>query len=497
MRRTLAGFPMAGLLLSGALAASFMPASAQATPAAAHAATTHTAAHATAVSTAAKATSGKHQGSADAPYLGWSSWSLQAARDTTLNPDGDYSWLTEDNVLKQVDVMASKLKKHGYTYINVDAGWWREWDWTPEYDSHGRYAVDKDRFPHGIAWLARYVHRKGLKLGLYVPAGMEKGAYDNGDFPIAGSRTGCTTHDAVYDDLRTTNGWDSSYALDFDKPCAQQWVDSIADEMAGWGVDFLKIDGVGYGSGRSADSETVAGQYDNRAELAGWNKAFKKTGRDVKIQLSWALDHDYVSDWQKLADSWRIDWDVECYCSTLTRWNSVKGRFTDVLDWIDDAGHGKGWNNLDSLDVGNGDMDGLSDDERQTTTTLWAIEAAPLYSGDDLTQLDAEGLKLLTNDEVLAVDQAGVPAAPVDTSTDQQVWTAKVGDHYVVALFNLSDDAATVSTDFSDDLGVKGSARIRDLWQHQNLGRATSYSATVPAHGSVLLTVTPSRGAGR
>ena len=96
--------------------------------------------------------------------------------------------------------------------------------------------------------------------------------------------------------------------------------------------------------------------------------------------------------------------------------NSVKGRWNDVVQWIDDAGPGY-WNNLDALNVGVGAMDGITDAERQSYATLWAIESAPLYSGDDLTKLDAYGLSLLTNDEVIAVNQAGNPAKPVDQNS--------------------------------------------------------------------------------
>jgi hypothetical protein len=109
--------------------------------------------------------------------------------------------------------------------------------------------------------------------------------------------------------------------------------------------------------------------------------------------------------------------------------------------------------------------------------------------GDDLTQLDEFALSLLTNDEVIAIDQAGIPAKPLDTSTDQQVWVSHQGGGYVVALFNKSDAAATVSTDFADDLGIHGMANVRDVWAQQDLDPATSFSAEVPAHGTRLLYV--------
>jgi hypothetical protein len=442
------------------------------------------------------AAAGGGSGSADAligrtPYLGWSSWSLQAMRDTSVNPQGDYSWLTEANVLAQAQAMASKLKSAGYTDINIDAGWWRKWDWTPEYDSNGRYAVDTDRFPSGLKATIDKIHALGLKVGIYVPVGLEKGAYDNGDFTVAGSRT-CSTHDVVYDDLRTTNGWDSSYKLDFSKPCAQAWIDSETAQFASWGVDFLKIDGVGPGSGRNGTN------YDDRDEIAAWNKGFTKVHHPVKIQLSWAQNVGYAADWSQLADSRRIEGDVECYCSTLTKWSAISSRFTDVLGWIPSAGKGKGWNNLDSLDVGVGSMDGLTDDERQTAATLWVIEAAPLYSGDDLTKLDDLGIELLTNREAIAIDQAGNPATPVSAGGfgpgggGQVWWVRNSNGSYTVALFNLGSSTANVTAAWSN-LGISKSVNLRDVWAQSDLGTSTgSYTASLPSHGSQLLTVWPS-----
>jgi hypothetical protein len=212
------------------------------------------------------------------------------------------------------------------------------------------------------------------------------------------------------------------------------------------------------------------------------------------------MNHDYLADWQAYSDSWRIDFDIECYCPTLTQWSGrgpfgggVKGRFADVAKWVDAAGPTKGWNNLDSLLVGNGTMDGLTNDERQTMMTLWAISAAPLYSGDDLTQLDDFGLKLLTNDEVIAIDQAGRPARPLSTATNQQVWFAKnPNGSYTVALFNLDDTAATVSVNWTD-LGFTGQARLRDNWAKKSLPAAQNgYGLTLQPHASTLITVTPS-----
>lgn len=420
------------------------------------------------------------------PYMGWSSWSMQSSKYPGLNPDGDYSYLTEANVLKQTDALAAKLKKYGYEYINIDAGWWRDNAWTPEFDEYGRQKADPVRFPSGMKSVADHIHSKGLKAGIYLPVGLEKEGYGGGKVPIWNAE-GCTTADIVYDDLRTTNGWDSAYKIDFSNPCAQKYIDSQAQLFADWGYDFLKLDGVGPGSFKSGDN------YDNVADVAAWQKAISATGRPIHLELSWSLDIGHAEDWKKHSNGWRVDTDVECYCNTLVSWeNSVDDRWDDTPAWTRHAGPG-GWNDLDSLDVGNGEMDGLTKAERQSYATLWAVAKSPLYTGDDLTRLDSYGLSLLTNREVLAVNQGDTPPAkPVTPSDPQQVWAAKNQDGtYTVALFNLADKPASVTADWST-LGFTGTATVRDLWNHENLGsHKNKITEALPAHGSRLFTVTP------
>ncbi|WP_409474238.1 alpha-galactosidase D [Streptomyces sp. HC307] len=420
------------------------------------------------------------------PYMGWSSWSMQSSKYPGLNPDGDYSYLTEANVLKQADALAKKLKPYGYEYVNIDAGWWRDQAWKPEFDEYGRQKADPDRFPRGMKAVADDIHAKGLKAGIYLPVGLEKEAYDDGKTPIWNAE-GCTTADIVYDDLRTTNGWDSAYKIDFSDPCAQKYIDSQAQLFADWGYDFLKLDGVGPGSFKSGD------QYNNVADVAAWQKAIAATGRPIHLELSWSLDIGHAEDWKKYSNGWRIDTDVECYCNTLVTWeNSVDDRWDDTPAWTRHAGPG-GWNDLDTLNVGNGEMDGLTKAERQSYATLWAIAKSPLYTGDDLTKLDSYGLSLLTNREVIAINQGDTPPAkPVTPSDPQQVWAAKnPNGTYTVALFNLADSPASVSANWAT-LGFTGKASVRDLWNKENLGTYTNkITQALPAHGSRLFTVTP------
>ncbi|WP_205650208.1 alpha-galactosidase D [Actinoplanes solisilvae] len=426
-------------------------------------------------------------GLADKPLMGWSSWSLQTLNRPEVNPDGLGSWLTEANLLKQVDALSSKLKPAGYEYINIDAGWSRglkSWD-SITYDGNARELADPVRFPHGMKYVADYIHGKGLKAGIYLAVGLNLSAYGSGTTPIADA-PGCTTGDIVYSDLRTTNGWDSSYKIDFSKPCASKYIDSQAALIASWGFDFLKLDGVGPGSFKSGTN------YDNREDVKAWRAALDKTGRPIRFLVSWSLDRDYAADWKANSNGWRIDTDVECYCTTLVTWNnSVKVRWDDAAAWQPWAGPG-GWNDLDALDVGNGEMDGLTDAERKAYMTLWAVAAAPLYTGDDLTELDAYGLKLLTNREVIALDQQGIAGRPVTPSGTSQVWGLRNHDgSYTVALFNMGSFPATVDASWAS-FGFSGKADVRDLWAGKNLGvRDGGISATIPSHGAELFRVTP------
>jgi hypothetical protein len=420
---------------------------------------------------------------AQKPYMGWSTWSLES---TTASGYGT-KWLTEANVKAQADVVHQKLQQSGYQYINIDAGWWMDYNWNPTYDAYGRPAPYSGRFPDGIANVATYVHSEGLKLGIYYAVGLDIPAY-NANYPIYG--TSCHLQDIAVQPLTRTNGWQGSYAINYNNPCAQAYINSIADQFASWGVDFMKVDGVTPGSFINGASAS-----DNRSDVKAWSQALLQTGRPIQLVISWSLDQNFLDTWQQYSNGARIDTDVECYCNSLVTWNnSLKQRFTDVVPWISAARPGY-WNNLDSLDVGAGSMDGLSNDERQTYMTLWAIEAAPLYSGDDLTKLDSYGLSLLTNKDVIAIDQAGNPAKPVAQSSNQQVWYAKNADgSYTVALFNLDSNAAKVTANWSD-LGFVGNTHVRNVWTHEQLGQFDgSFSASLPAHGSMLLNVRPEPG---
>jgi alpha-galactosidase len=411
------------------------------------------------------------------PFMGWSSWSLEAVRSPNYNGE---DWLTAEHVREQSDAMHRLLQKYGYRYINLDSGW------KGGYDAFGRPLPDRKKFPDGIAAIARYVHQYGQKLGIYYTVGIWGDLYQANP-QILG--TPYHLRDILVQPPTPGNGWvNGTYKIDFSKPAAKAYIASIAQQFANWGVDLLKLDGVTPGSDHNDLS------IDNRAEVAAWAQALQQTGRPIWLELSWNLDAHYADFWQRYANGWRISDDIDRYGPTLTSWPQVRARFEAAARWYQNAGPTRGWNDFDSLDIGNGAMDGLTDAERQTMMTLWAIECSPLYTGDDLTQLDSYGLQLLTNAEVIAVDQAGHLAHPVRFGP-QQVWAIQNPDgSFIVALFNLDDHTPAAVTVTWWELGLTGPVKAHDLWSHRDLGIYNNrFTQTLAPHACCLVRLIPQK----
>ncbi|WP_263383070.1 alpha-galactosidase D [Granulicella arctica] len=421
-----------------------------------------------------KAAQGQVNGVGQKPYLGWSTFSQQTV---------DGSFLTQANVQAQSDALKSSgLQEHGFTYINVDSGW------QGTFDGNGRPT------PNASQWdmkaLVDHIHANGQKAGIYWIPGIEQPAVD-GNYPVLG--TALHTQDIVVTPLARGNAFGGTPPnpyhdkLDFTKPGAQEYINSVVALFASWGIDFIKLDAVTPGSYSNDLS------IDNRADVAAYSKAITLTGRPMWFTISWQLDKDYLSTWQQFANARRIDDDVECEgrCSTLTNWARIALREYDSVGWEHDAGAQVGWNDLDTLDVGDGDRDGLSDVEKQTATTIWAMANSPIYLGGDLTKLDSFAKAAFTNDELIAVDQSGHPGVQV-TGGAQPVWIADAGrGSYYVALYNLNGMPGAVTVRWSD-LGFGGAARVRDVWNRIDLGASTaSFTTTLLGHGSRLLKVTP------
>lgn len=400
-------------------------------------------------------------GQALIPFKGWSTWNFIAR-----NP-------TADKIYTQAQALVnSGLASAGYNYVLLDDFWYL--NPTTTVDANGYWAPDTSKFPGGLAALATKIHGLGLKFGAYVTPGVPVAAV-NQKIKIVGTNNTADQIAVVGKFEKNYNYHNVNYYIDYSKPGAQEFINGWAKEFASWGVDFMKIDGVG--------------TFDI-PDVQAWSQALRNSGRGIVYDLSNNLSISSATTWQTYANAWRTQGDVECYGSCpgqLVNWSKVSGRFGSAASWAGYAQPGA-WNDLDAMDVADGALDGLTNTERQTYMTLWAMAAAPMYMGDDLTRLDSYGKSLLTNQRVIAVDNSGEAATQL-TGGNSQVWWKKNDDGTTtVAFFNLASSSATISVAWSS-LGISGSKSLTNLWSGTSLGTHNGYSATVVSHGTLLFNI--------
>lgn len=416
---------------------------------------------------------------ASTPIMGWSSW----------------SFIRKDPTAAKIEAQAramqtSGLQRVGYEYVNIDDFWYECPNSDgPSVDRYGRWVTDASRFPphgqtNGIAVVAKFVHGLGMKFGIYVTPGIPKQAVLK-NTPILGTHyTAREIAEPSVSELNYNCG--GMVAIDYGKPGAQAYMNSWADQFASWGVDFIKLDGV-----TNADVGAVR----------AWSRAIRQSGRAMLLDVTRGDFTVTISPTlQRYSDQWVIAPDVECYqCEKngssypLTSWNDVKQRFTLAALWQPYSSPEGGFNDFDSIEVGNGSNDGLTPAERQTQLSLWALGASPLLLGTDLTHLDALDLTYLKNTAVIAVDQDGIAAKRVVFGDDQEVFakTEANGD-VVVGLFNLGDEPQNISVAASV-IGLpedKDGYVLRNLWSGKASRATGRIDGTVAPHGVVLYRIT-------
>ena len=362
-------------------------------------------------------------------------------------PMGWNSWnkfggsITDTLVRGIADAMVSTgMQAAGYQYINIDDMWQAS-----SRDSSGNIVPDGTKFPNGMKALADYVHGKGLKLGLYS---------DRGTKTCAG------------------------------KPGSYSYETKDAQTYASWGVDYLKYDNCSPATGSNMQTD-----YTNMST------ALKASGRPIVFSIcAW-----WFYTWETtIGQLWRATTDIkDTWTSFVANLDANGGwtpRYSDAnygspgIAQYASPGH---WNDPDMLEVGNG---GMTDTEYQSHFSLWAIMAAPLIAGNDIRSMSTTTKNVLTNADVIAVDQdpLGIQGKPISTSTTLEVWSKKLsGDQtYAVVLFNRTAASAAITVTWSSLGMTSTSATVRDLWSHTDLGpTATQYTATVPSHGVVMLKV--------
>jgi len=410
------------------------------------------------------------------PYLGWSSFSSQTQSSGFLN---------QTNIEAQSDALnSSVLEEHGFTYINIDDGWQKG------YDSSGRPTPNASLFPD-ISGLITHIHQNGQKAGIYWRPGIAQEVVQSN--PLISGSTGY-----VKDILAVPNAPGNAYAasdsttslsnlkIDFSTSAAQLYVASIVNLFASWGVDYIRLDGVAPGSGVL----TV----DNQQEVQAWAAAISKAGRPMWLTVSTGVELSDFSTWGSYTNARRIGAPIECSgsCGTLTDWALTSERWFDLIGWQTFTSFQTGWNDLGPLEIGIPATVGLSGVEQQSALTLWAMANSPLYLGGDMSVIDTDGTNLLTNDEVLGVDQSGVPATQLSGGLTP-VWASDLGNGtFYVALFNLNAFPSQVTVRWKD-LGFIDAPNVRDVWKRKDLGQfKQQFSSVILGHGARLLQVSKS-----
>ncbi|MBK3632638.1 ricin-type beta-trefoil lectin domain protein [Streptomyces sp. MBT97] len=377
--------------------------------------------------------------------MGWASWNSFAAK------------IDHSVIEKQVDAfVAAGLPAAGYQYVNIDEGWWQG-----TRDSAGNITVDESEWPGGMSAIADYIHAKGLKAGIYTDAGKD----------------GCGYYYPTGRPAAPGSGSEGHYDQDM-------------LQFSRWGFDFVKVDWCG-GDAEGLDAATTY-----TAISAAVGRATAATGRPLTLSLcNWGYQNTW--NWAPgLAPMFRTSTDIIYYGN--------KPSMTNLLSNFDQglhptAQHTGYYNDPDMLMVG---MDGFTAAQNRTHMNLWAVSGAPLLAGNDLTTMTAETANILKNPEVIAVDQdarglQGVKVAE-DTAGAQVYGKVLAGSgRRAVVLLNRTSAAQNITVRWSD-LGLTGaSATVRDLWARAGVGTyATGYTASVPAGGSVMLTVTGTEASG-
>jgi alpha-galactosidase len=359
-------------------------------------------------------------GLAQTPPMGWNSWNK-------------FQRKVDDQVVREIaDAMVKDgMRDAGYLYVNIDD------TWEGARDASG-VLLPNAKFPDMRA-LADYVHRKGLRLGIYSSPGP-----------------------------KTCAGYEGSYQHEAQD--AKTWAE--------WGIDYLKYDWCSAARVYAPDQATMQAAY------AKMGTALLASGRSIVYSLCQYGMLD-VGEWgAKVGGNlWRTTDDIG------DRWVSMQNIGFNLQSGREKyAGPGH-WNDPDMLEIGNG---GMSDTEYRTHMSLWSLLAAPLLAGNDLRDVTPGILEILTNKEVIAVDQdpLGKQGTRVSRQGDAEVWARPLADGgYAVGLFNRGAAEAKVTAQWSD-IGISGAHAVRDLWAHAGRGAVSgAYSATVPSHGVVMLKI--------
>ena len=423
--------------------------------------------------------------------MGWNSWD---AYGLTID---------EADFKANVTVLAG-MKQLGWQYAVIDEGWYLENPFGADtasqkfvYDANGRLIPALNRFPDaangaGLKPLADWVHAQGLKFGIHLVRGIPREDVRR-NTPIAGSKF--TAQDAG--DTEDVCPWNKDNYGVRDNAAGQAWYDSMIALYAGWGVDFLKVDCISDRPYKASEIRQVA-------------TAIKKTGRPIVLSLSpgpTALDH--AAEVAQYAQMWRISddhWDVWSHVPKEGEGEFPMGTlqaFSRLVSWRGYVRPGS-WPDEDMLPLGSltphpgwGEPreSRLTHDEARSEFTLWAITRSPLILGANLTKLDDFTRSLITNKDVLEMNQRVTATHPIITLPPElrkvRIWTAHDGHikgnaPFYIAVFNLDDQPIHIAMDLEDLSPGLGDAGLRDIWEGKNVPGVGKLDVTLPPHACAL-----------
>lgn len=440
--------------------------------------------------------------------MGWNSWDSYGLS------------ITEPQFRANVDVMTKKLKSFGWQYAVIDEGWFFE---NPQdrstpaklhyaIDPYGRYVPVPARFPSAgktpsrqpassttgvfllpatieetsFATLGAWVHAQGLQFGIHIVRGIPRASVER-NLPVADS----SFHAGDVADTTDACRWDPTNWGVKDNAAGQAWYDSLLKQYASWGVDYLKVD-------------CIADHPYKISEIRQIRRAIDKTGRPMVLSLSpGPTQLSHAEEVGALANMWRISDDVwdrweKAPDQTIEFPQSVKEQFSRLAEWEPYAKPGN-WPDADMLPIGqlkpspgdgNPRASRLTNEEQRTQVTLWAIARSPLILGSNLTLLDDNTLSLLTNRDLIRVNQTATHSAQVFNTDNLVGWRADLpGGEKAIALFNLGDTEADVTkqiSDFGADLGARN-WNVHSIWDGGAAIPEREFLTRLPPHGSVLL----------
>lgn len=400
------------------------------------------------------------------PPMGWNSWDCYGAG------------VTEDELLGNAEFMRDRLKQYGYQYVVCDIQWYEPAAKGNVYDNFADLCMDEysrlipavNRFPSsangaGFKPIADKIHSMGLKFGIHIMRGIPRQAVHR-NTRIYGTTARARDIASQF----SLCPWNTDmYGVDTEKRGAEEYYDSLFKLYASWGVDFVKVDDI-------ANTEfSPQNPYSAEKEIEMIRAAIDRSGRDMVLSLSpGPAPLNKAEHLSKNANMWRISGDF------WDRWDKLLNMFSLCEKWYPYVKDGS-FPDCDILPLGKlcidgsymGDMgrdSGFTKEEQKTMMTLWAVFRSPLFFGGELRLTDNYTLSLVTNPEVINVNQNSEKPLFVYNKGGIAVWQTKIENCTAVAVFNLSDEEKHYKLSFLN-LGIENVRAVRDLWARKDISK--------------------------